>query len=245
MRVRARLTSLTAVAAALAILAPMAPANAVPPTVSGEHLAFTSAVTRTIVADECRDVAELKYLVDLVSIGNQIQAQGFYPGYYAGAKDEPVYTRLDWSYEYRLTGPDSFYADSGSTVYNPDNQETLEINVCPDDFGAGRVSAGTYSVEASINVSANAICSQTDPCTDYPNVYQRTVSSSFVLDYSPLCYDARAKVAELTPKVKKAKKALKRAKASHDRAKIKRAKKKLRKLERRLVTARSNVEGLC
>ena len=245
MRVRARLTSLTAVAAALAIFAPMAPANAVPPTASGEHFTFTSAVTRTIVGDECRDVAELKYLVDLVSIGNQIQAQGFYPGYGASARDEPVYTRLDWSYEYRVTGPDGFYADRGSTVYNPDNQETLAIKVCPDDFGASRVSAGTYSVEASINVSANAICSETDPCTDYPNVYQRTVSSTFALDFSPECYSARATATELTPKVKKAKKALKRAKASHDRTKIKRAKKKLRKLKGKLATAKSNVEGLC
>jgi hypothetical protein len=90
--VRARLISLTSMAAAVAVLAPMAPASALP-SVTGEYSTATLTVSTFIKSDECRDVLSVKWTVDLQGIGNAVQAQG-YTNY--SDKSQPVYTNTEW-----------------------------------------------------------------------------------------------------------------------------------------------------
>lgn len=251
MRLRATLTSLTAVTAALAVMAPMAPANAVP-VVVGEFVTFTPTVLRTVVPDECRDVASLKTIINLQAVGSEIEKQG-----YRSSNSDPIYTGLAWDLGYRITGPNNFYA-TGNDNYNqfPTAESELSVEVCPSDFSNGQVAPGAYAVEAKVLVfdppySGNSICSAAEGCQSYPKLYEKTITTSFTLageappPPSADCVDAAAAVAKFTPLVKKAKALLKKAKSTHKKAKIRKAKRRLLTYKGKLAVARDRVIANC
>lgn len=251
MRLRATLTSLTAIAAALAVLAPMAPANAVP-VVVGEFVTFTPTVLRTVVPDECRDVASLKTNINLQAVGSEIEKQG-----YRSSNSDPIYTGLAWDLGYRITGPNNFYA-TGNDNYNqfPTAESELSVEVCPNDFSNGLVAPGVYAVEAKVLVfdppySGNSICSATEGCQSYPKLYEKTITTSFTLvgeappPPSADCLDARAAVAKFTPLLSKAKSALKKAKATHKRPLIRKKKRAVVRMKAKLNAARDGVAAHC
>lgn len=251
MRVHARLTSFTTMAVAIAVLAPMAPASAVPTPV-GEWVSESNRVLRTVVADECRDVVEAKVSVDLQGIGNAIEAQGYYD-----QDKDPVYTNLNWNLDYRVTGPANFYA-TGTRNYNffPAGELTYTIQVCPDDFSADAVVPGVFTLETHVVVNndfykSGNICSAAEGCRSYPKLYEKTLASTFTLvgeappPPSADCVDATAAVAKFTPLVKKAKALLKKAKATHKSVKIRKAKRRLVTYKGKLAVARDRVIQYC
>ncbi|PUA80827.1 hypothetical protein [Nocardioides currus] len=244
MRLRARLTSTTAIVAALAVLAPMAPASAAPPVVSGQFAAVAATVPTSIRAADCSDAAAVKVTMDLTGVGAALEAAGWY----AEDKD-PVRTELNWAADVTVTGPNNYYADWSTSESYPASEDSETLTVCPDDFGNSIVTPGSYAVVATYRVYnykfGGSICHPQEPCNGFENIYTTTATASFALDYSPECYAAKTALARHYVVLKKAKSALKKAKAGHSKARIKRAKKKLRAIKAQTSTAKSNVEGYC
>lgn len=247
MRLPARLTSLIAVTAALAISAPMSPASAVP-VVVGDHATVTPTVLRTVVPDECRDVAEFKYAVDLQAIGNAIEAQG-----YRESGGDPVYTALRWKRTTTYTGPSNFYGTGSSDTAFPNAELKSTMDLCPDDFSGGQVVPGTYSVSSTITVfnSYSDVCSDAEGCQSYPKLYEKTFTSTVDIlaegppPPTPACLEAQAQVKTFGAKVAQAKVAVKKAKRSHNKGKLRKAKNRLSNYKGKLVTARDAVETNC
>ncbi|MEO5664686.1 MAG: hypothetical protein ABIR39_15545 [Nocardioides sp.] len=244
MRLRSRQSSFIAMAAAVAVLAPMAPASAAP-SVTGEYATVTPTVLTHLKSDDCRDAAQLKFTADLIGIGNAVQAQG-YTNY---QKDQPVYTALEWGTTVRITGPNNYF-HSGTTYTRefPTSEVLYTFSFCPEDYGTDVVTPGVYTVETTLTVDGDYtdICGGPEKaCLTYPKIYEKASTFTISLDYSPECYAARALVPSLAAKLKTARSALKKAKATHNRPLIRKKKRAMLKAKARLQTAQSNVKGLC
>ena len=199
MRLRTTLTSLVAAATAVAVIAPLAPAQAVPAIV-GSYAATTPTVLRTVDSDGCQEMVRFDVAVDLQGLGNAIAAQGYTTpasGYVYGGTD-PVYTKLYWSWEARITGPDNYYKTietPGGTSFPeafPTSVTAMGDTVCPDDFGRSRTSPGAYQVAWTATFETGDICSRTEGCRRYEPVFQQTGTTSYTLAYSAACLEAKA-----------------------------------------------------
>lgn len=219
-------TKVAAIAAALALTAPAVPAHAVP-SVTGSYATVAPAVLRTIDSDACQDMVRLDLGVDLQGLGNAIAAQG----YRSYTPTDPVYTKLSWEIEARITGPDNYFETLSESAGFPTNVDTATDTVCPDDFGRSRPSPGTYSVEWTATFDASYLCSTAEGCNYYDGVFTQTGVTSYTLAYSQACLDARQQVTSLTKKLKKAKRAGERS--------------QVRKIKRKLSRSKDRVDDSC
>lgn len=234
-----------AAVAALAVGLTGAPVQAAPPSVAGSYGTLTAAVTQPIRAEQCVDVATLTRTVDLASIGDTLQAQGWHDD---SVNPQPVRTTLGWDSTTSITGPDNFYDQQRDYGSYPTNQSTDTVEVCPDDFGAGVVSPGTYQVTMTLAVSNDVweeICHPTEPCDEFDGIWTTTLTTSFTLGFSQPCLDARSALAASKVVLAKAKKTLKRAKASHDRVRVRKAKKAVNRARNKVTRAAEVVDGSC
>lgn len=230
-RIRRALVAATAAAVAGAMLAvvPAGPANAAPPSVVGEYASLTPTVSQTIRSQECVDAASVKMGMDLTGVGAALESQGW-----TTDRDVPARAVLYWKYTVEVVGPDNYYAKDYDSFGYPTAEHSDTFRFCPDDFGTSKVSPGVYTATATYSVynyryGSGRLCHANEPCDGFDNIYTKTLTTTFTLDFSQTCKDARAKAPTLRKAVKTAKRALVKAKKTRNKAKIRKAKKRLKR----------------
>lgn len=203
---------------ALAMGATAVPALAVAaPSVVGSYATVTPSALRTVDGDACQDLVQLAAAIDLQGIGNAVEAQGYVNAYSAAR----VYSELDWTLTYSITGPDNYYEDE---VYLSDAFPTAQGNavdeVCPSDFGHDRVTAGTYTMTWHLDVGKVWLKHPAEGSKFYETLWTADGTSTVEVAFSQTCLDARTKLKRLTKTLKKAKKA-------HNRKLVKKTKRKI------------------
>jgi hypothetical protein len=230
--------TISTLAAGLAVLAP-APAQATPPTVTGDYATVTATPFRVLSdLDECSETVELHVEMDLVGLGNEVQGAG-----YRTKSGDPVYTTLQWSWENRITGPDGYYSSKESSYHDfPDAADGWNVTLCPDRYGHDRVVPGTYTMTGTVTVENRAfadICQGSD-CQRYPQLYRKPFTVTF--EVTSTCPEATAAHAQAKKNVTKATKAVKKA---HGKKATRKAKKKLAAAKQKLAKAREVKASAC